>query len=144
MFESIIKPKAPKVLGAQTSGWIELENDITTGYPLRTFGHIHSGIKVLSAVEVAKDEGQPDLGAEYHISISKNGRRCDSAEAAFVLHHFDCEDAKEDNHVPHGIARNFWRPVADHLSGYECPCVNEEPAIVEDKGDYIWRGTPHG
>jgi hypothetical protein len=44
------------------------------------------------------------------------------------------------NHVPSGRVRNFWRPVADHLSGYECPCVADEPAIREDKGDYVWRG----
>ena len=44
---------------------------------------------------------------------------------------------------PNGCVRNFWRPVADHLSGYECPCVEHEPAMVEDKGDYVWRGlTP--
>jgi hypothetical protein len=144
MVESIIKPKVPKVLGSNTSGWVELENSISSSYPLQTFGHIPSGLRVLSAVEVVKEDGKLELGPEFHISISKNGKRCDSAEAAFVLHAFNCEDAKEDNHTPHGIVRHFWRPVADNLSGYECPCVSEEPAIVEDKGDYIWRGTPHG
>jgi len=24
----------------------------------------------------------------------------------------------------------------------ECACVDEEPAIAEDKGDFIWRGVP--
>ena len=50
---------------------------------------------------------------------------------------------REDNHVPGGFVRNFWRPVADRFSGYECACVATEPAIVEDKGDFVWRGiTP--
>jgi hypothetical protein len=31
--------------------------------------------------------------------------------------------------------------VADRLSGYTCPCQNNEPAIREDKGDYVWRGV---
>lgn len=73
--------------------------------------------------------------------MSKNQRRCTSAEASFVLHHFGLEDAREDNHVPSGMVRNFWRPVNDNLSGYECPCVDEEPAMREDKGDFIWRGV---
>lgn len=46
---------------------------------------------------------------------------------------------EEDNHVPYGIARNFWRPLAENLVGIECKCKEEEPAIVEDKGDYVWR-----
>jgi hypothetical protein len=34
--------------------------------------------------------------------------------------------------------------VADHLSGYECPCQETEPAIREDKGDFVWRAAPGG
>ena len=33
---------------------------------------------------------------------------------------FGVEGALEDNHVPGGLVRNFWRPVADHLEGREC------------------------
>lgn len=67
--------------------------------------------------------------------------RCTSADALWVLAEFDLLDAKEDNHVPGGKVRNWWRPVADHLSGYECPCTDEEPAVRENKGDYVWRGV---
>ena len=28
---------------------------------------------------------------------------------------------REDNHVPGGFVRNFWRPVADRFSGYGHP-----------------------
>lgn len=49
------------------------------------------------------------------------------------------EGAEEDNHVPHGKVRNFWRPVAELLVGKECECKAEEPVIREDKGDFIWR-----
>jgi len=30
--------------------------------------------------------------------------------------------------------------VADRFSGYERACVATEPAMVEDKGDFVWRG----
>jgi hypothetical protein len=67
--------------------------------------------------------------------------RCDSNEAKWVLDQFGLEGAEEDNHVPFGIVRNFWRPVADKLVGIECQCKAEEPEIREDKGDFIWRPT---
>lgn len=133
---SLVQPKQPK-----GSGWVQKDaRSLQTLYPIQAWAHV-SGIFCLSAVEVADEEGQPKLGPEYHLSISKFGNRCTSAEASFALHAFDLEDAKEDNHVPNGKVRNFWRPVADNLSGYECPCNDEEPAMVEDKGDYVWRGV---
>ena len=74
------------------------------------------------------------------MSVSYHGSRCDTAAAKWVKRQFNLEDATEDNHVPGGVVRNFWRPVADNLSGYQCPCVKTEPAIREDKGDFVWRG----
>jgi hypothetical protein len=142
VIESIIKPKRPVMPGwHRERGWtapIELRE---LGYPVEAWSHPANGLFVLSAVEKTSEPGKPDLGPEYHISISANGQRCTSGDAVWALAQFDLIDAKEDNHVPSGRVRNFWRPVADHLSGYECPCVDEEPAVVEDKGDYIWRGV---
>lgn len=145
---NIINPKRPT-----GPGW-KAENDPAVMAVLRKnvgafateiWLHLASGIQVFSAVEVARDQGQPDLGPEYHLSMSKHtgaGQpgRTTTAEAMWVLGQFDLIDATEDNHVPSGRVRNFWRPVADHLSGYECPCQDDEPAIREDKGDYVWRG----
>lgn len=137
MIDSIIQPKEP--FG---SGWKKLPFRMPRdmGYPYQYWGH-SNGLLCISAVEVANEPGEPELGPEYHLSISMNGGRCSSAEAAFALHAFGLNDAKEDNHVPSGKVRNYWRPVADNLSGYECPCKDNEPAMVEDKGDYIWRGV---
>lgn len=135
--KSIIKPLAPK-----GNGWREVPADqkYSMGYPLRVFFHDESGLAVMSAVETVLSE---DLGAEYHISISKqnNGQidRCDSQEAKWVLRQFNIEGAEEDNHVPYGKVRNFWRPVANNLVGLECKCKASEPEIKENKGDYIWR-----
>lgn len=139
---SIIQPKRPR-----TGGWVRAEKWrappelAKLGYPIEAWYHPASGLFALSAVEVAAEPDGHSVGPEYHLSISLGGHRCTSADAVFVLAAFGLSDAKEDNHVPNGEVRNFWRPVADHLSGYECPCVEHEPAMVEDKGDFIWRGV---
>ena len=67
-------------------------------------------------------------------------RRCSSTEARWVLVQFGVEGALEDNRVPGGLVRNFWRPVADHLVGRDCLCVADD-AIREDKGDFVWRAA---
>jgi hypothetical protein len=113
------------------------------GFPIEAWAHT-SGLAVFSAVEVARDKDNIDRGPEYHISVSKkaDGRpgRCTSEEATWCLQEFGgLSGWEEDNHVPHGIVRNFWRPVAEPMIGLECACKAEEPAIVEDKGDYVWR-----
>ena len=133
---SVLRPKG--------EGWRELPCDkrYSMGYPARTFYHAKSSIAVISAVEVASD-GKIDKGPEYHISISQQamGRpsRCDSNQAKWVLEQFGLAGAEEDNHVPNGVVRNFWRPVATGFIGLECECKAEEPAIKENKGDFIWR-----
>lgn len=142
MSESVIKPKRPVAQGWRVAKWWRCPAELASlGYPVVAYEHPSSGLFAMSAVEVAHDPGTPDLGPEYHLSISLNGERCPSSDALFVLAAFGLEDAKEDNHVPSGFVRNFWRPVADNLSGYECPCVDDEPAMREDKGDFIWRGV---
>ncbi len=143
MTATVITPKAPKA----GTGWVELTPPpawVTLGFEGRSFGHLERGLFVISAVEVASDLGDLQKGPEYHVSISRNGRRCSSADAQQVLLDFDLESAEEDNHTPSAIARNWWRPVAEHLVGIECHCKASEPKIVEDKGDYIWRGVPGG
>ena len=136
MVESAIKPKRPK-----GSGWTQMvPPPIRSGYPVTAWRH-KDRIIVLSAVEVADDLDTNRIGPEYHISVSlQGGRRIDSAGAKWVKRQFGMSKATEDNHVPHGICRNFWMPVDEKLVGIECPCVDEEPASAEDKGDYIWRG----
>jgi len=135
----IIKPKFPS-----GDGWIQLpdpDKKVTLGYTGHAFVHQDSGIFVISAVEVANDEDGIDKGPEYHISVSKNGGRCTTSDAIWVQSEFDMLDAEEDNHVPNGFVRNFWRPVADPLVGIECACKDNEPVMREDKGDFIWRGV---
>lgn len=133
------------VLRPRNSGWQEMPcgPEYTLGYPSRAFWFLPRNLFVISAVEVASD-GKIAKGPEYHISISKPVRpgvmkRCDSNEARWVLDQFGLDGAEEDNHVPGGKVRNFWRPVANSLVGLECECKEDEPAIIEDKGDFVWR-----
>lgn len=116
-------------------------------YPPHIWFHEENGISVVSGVEVVEPgPGEQDLGPEYHLSIVSviqgRSQRCSTVDAMWVLAQFDLMDAKEDNHGPLKLARSFWRPVADHLSGFECPCQETEPAVVLDKGDYVWRPQP--
>lgn len=136
------------VLRPRLAGWREVPtDDLPPGFigPKRAFFHAASSLSVISAVEFI-DDGKVD-GPEYHVSISRQHptlgtRRCSSTEARWVLVQFGMEGAHEDNHVPHGLVRNFWRPVSDPMVGRECLCVEGENAIREDKGDFIWRAVP--
>jgi len=141
MITSIIKPKRPTAPGWRRIRDVAHMPIAAMGYPFEVWAHDANGPGVISAVEVAAEQaGMQPLGPAYHLSVSAFGQRCSSADAVWVLGQFDLVDAEEDNHVPNGKVRNFWRYVADHLSGIKCPCVEVEPAIVEDKGDFVWRG----
>lgn len=134
---SIVQPLRPK-----SGAWqpIQIPRIATLGFAGEGWVDQERGLSVISAVEVATDKDGIDRGPEYHLSIGRtNAARASSADAQDVLREFGMDGAEEDNHVPHGMVRNFWRPVADHLVGIECACKADEPAIREDKGDYVWR-----
>ena len=137
--ESIIKPLRPLYPG--WNGPMGVNHAVTLGFAGQSFWSLQHQLFVISAVEVAMDKDGIDRGPEYHISISKQTRakadRCSAAEAAWVLHQFGLDGAEEDNHVPDGVVRNFWRPVAEAMVGLECACKEAEQAVVE--GDYVWR-----
>ena len=136
------------VLRPRFAGWHEIDapGAVTSmGGVARMFLHAETRLAVISAVEVAVD-GKIDKGPEYHLSVSRQTpmgpRRCTSDAARWMLRQFGLDGAEEDNHVPNGVVRNFWRPVAEPLVGLECECKEEEPAIVEDNGDFVWRPAP--
>jgi hypothetical protein len=139
--ESIIKPL--RLNGDPWARMPDLPPQYTFGYECEVWKHTVLNLGVMSAVEVASDKDGIDRGPEYHISISKHDRgqprRCTSDEARYVLKAFGLEGAEEDNHVPNGVVRNFWRTVAEPMIGLECACKADEPAMVEDKGDFVWR-----
>ena len=145
----IIQPKQPV---ESATGWARdratearliAHDPLMAAFPPHVYIHHDTGMFAIFSVEKPTAEpGEIDVGPEYHLSISLSGQRCSTADAVWVLAQFDLSDAKEDNHVPSGNVRNFWRPVADKFSGYECPCQESEPAMREDKGDFVWRGVP--
>lgn len=141
---NIIKPLQPIRDGWESWG----EHTVMLGYPCERWFHPSSEIQVISAVEVANDKDGSSNGPEYHISVSRlrnplsrapKPERVDTNDAKFVLAEFGVDGAEEDNHVPNGIARHFWRPVASGLVGKECKCKAEEVVIRENRGDFIWR-----
>lgn len=139
---SIVKQLRPSGSGWQR--WADPSPGLVNGYDCERWYHRVNEVQVMSAVEVVLDDGI-SKGPEYHISISKirwlavKPGRCSSHDAKWVLAQFGLEGAEEDNHVPGGVVRNFWRTVAEPLIGLECACKADEPAIVEDKGDFVWR-----
>lgn len=135
---SIIKPKSPTGSGWQDCG--AADPRFTLGFEGRIWRFPAQGLVAISSVEVAADPGDIEKGPEYHVSVSKAGGRCTRNEARFVLKAFAMEDADEDNHVPGGFVRNFWMPVNENLAGHVCPCKEHEPAMVEDGGEFVWRG----
>ena len=141
MIHDIIKPLAPQDL-AEWTGGDDIRHTMPSDYPVTRWYHQKHGLYVLSAVEVAVDTDGFSPGPEYHLSISKQVRlgkpaRCSAEEAAWVLKQFGLEGSEEDNHVPDGKVRNFWRAVADRFIGRECACKETEHKVVE--GDYEHR-----
>jgi hypothetical protein len=143
--QSIVAPKRPTMspdIWKQLTLPAPVAQRVSMGYAVEAWECSMHEIQVFSAVEVAEEADGKSIGPEFHLSVSKwNRRRCSRAEAQWVLAQFDLLDATEDNHVPHGFVRNFWRPVADGLSGQQCACVDTEQAIREDKGEFVWRAV---
>lgn len=117
--------------------------------PLGKYGHAdvwRSGlILVLSAAEMVTEHGGPTQ-AQYHLSVTVDGRRAGREAMRKVRADFGMTAAEEDNHVPNGVARNLWlhvRACEQHV----CPCKDTEPAVEEEiMGDdpdlFVWREAP--
>lgn len=131
-----VTPKRPS-----SGAWVRTGShgfDAGTG-PVAAEVYDHpSGTRVLSSVDfIPEPEGH---GLEFHVSISCAGRRASREQVRAALRDFGMKRAEEDNHVPGGIARNFWLPV-DPKDPVGCECVNTEKP--HDEGDgFIWREVP--
>lgn len=104
------------------------------------YDHV-SGMRALTAVEhVQVDAERAQL--EYHVSFSCAGRRASREQVRQALSDFGMAGALEDNHVPGGIARNFWLPIDPKVDA-GCYCETTEKPHDEGEG-YVWRDTPKG
>jgi hypothetical protein len=132
---SLVQPKRPRLAGWREVAVPPLPWD-REPLAMAAFFHEGASLGVLSSVEFI-DDGKVD-GPEYHLSISRQHRtlgtrRCSSNDARWVLVQFGIPEAIEDNHVPSGLVRNFWRPVAD-------PLVRLEPGSTPpDMPDWLGR-----
>lgn len=140
MIHDIIQPLAPA-----GEGWVggeDCRHIMKSAYPITVWAHPSTMLFVLSAVEVASDTDGVSRGPEYHLSVSKQYQRgvpsrCSVDEGAFVLKAFGLDGWEEDNHVPDGKVRNYWRAVAENMVGRDCACKETEHLIVE--GDFEHR-----
>lgn len=142
----IVQPVRPK-----GGGWMQWPYVAPPGYSrpyaIERWYNRGQETQILTAIEIVLPEGAKEGRPEYHVSISglkwldERPYRCSDSRARWVLKQVGLDGWFEDNHVPHGIVRNFWRPVAEPQVGDVCPCVGEEPAMREMKGDYVWRGS---
>lgn len=90
--------------------------------------------KILAISAVGNFE-MPDgdgVGLQWHVSISRSGRRPSPADVRKALRSFGMEGAEEDNHEP-GNARHFWL-VVDPARRVACQCKTDEDVIVEPDG----------
>lgn len=124
------RPRTPTA-----SGWIRValvENgSVWESGPLR----------VISTLDQAELPDRAGIGPQWHVSITRRGRRPHPKDVRRALRAFGLVGAEEDNHHP-GNARHFWRPV-DPSHRVECECKEDE-VLVTDAGGYQWTNPPEG
>lgn len=135
-----LKPSGPGWIGGE-----DVRHQLKSSYPVVSWWYEPRRLYVLSAVEVAMDGDGLHKGPEYHVSVSRQTpdlrpERCSAEEGAFVLAAVGLDGWEEDNHVPGGRVRNYWRPVAENMVGRECACKETEHLVVE--GDFEYRPLP--
>lgn len=87
---------------------------------------------VISALEMAHLPDGSGTGLQWHVSISRSGRRPRQGDVDLMLEHFGMAEAEEDNHEP-GIARKFWLPV-DPEKRVDCECKESEDLVMDEDG----------
>lgn len=143
----IVHPLRPR-----GGGWVQWPTDTsgweTQPYAIERWYNRGEETQILTAIEIILPEGSTETRPEYHVSISglkygaSKNYRCSDSRARWILKQFGLDGWFEDNHVPDGLVRNYWRPVAEPKVGEICACVEHEPAMREMQGDYVWRGAP--
>lgn len=92
------------------------------------------GVRAISSISLVY--GKP----QYHVSFSDNGKRIGITFMEAVLKQWRITDFEEDNHVPNGKVRNYWKPFDPEAK--ECRCKETEPPH-EETGGYVWREAKH-
>lgn len=104
--------------------------------PPKTRCFEYGGLRVLSTLDdMEAPDGSREVIPQWHVSVSRRGKRPDDADVARALRAFQMENAEEDNHHP-GVARHFFMPV-DPSRRVTCECKTEETVVTEPDG-YRW------
>ena len=115
--------RRPKSGTWSEKGWVEVANGLMFENAM--------GVRAISAVQMV--DGKP----QWQVSFSHMGARIPSGWMEALLKQWDIEEFDEDNHVPNGKVRNYWKPF-DSLTPTVCPCKDKEPP-TEEEGGYVWR-----
>ena len=92
-------------------------------------------LRVISSLIDAELPDGSGVGLQWHVSISRRGKRPKPPELARAQRAFGCVGWEEDNHHP-GNARHYFRPV-DPSKRVDCECKANETVVVEPDG-YRW------
>lgn len=97
-------------------------------------------LRVISALSMAElPDGSGEVGPQWHISITRKGKRPKPTDVRRALRAFGMVGTEEDNHHP-GNARHFWLPV-DPARRVECECKATEVNVTDADG-YRWTNEP--
>lgn len=91
-----------------------------------------NAMNVIAISSIHEIDGKP----QYHVSFSDRGVRIAQGWMEALLKQWQIEDFEEDNHVPNGQVRNYWKPFDPELK--ECQCKQTE-VPHEEEGGYVWR-----
>lgn len=136
----------PRERRPRSNAWVQNSNTRRAEQVLRSHGAAiisvwHSrGVTVISTLDMAKaPDGSGDVIPQWHISVTRRGRRPRADDVTRALLAFGMTGAEEDNHHP-GQARNWFLPV-DPSRRVDCECKETEVVVVEDDG-YTWTTDP--
>lgn len=113
-------------------GWARLPAPQCTRRPgvVSISGWRYGRIFVLSSLNMMEmPDGRGDVGAQWHISVTRLAARPGPAQVLKALRAFRMEQAEEDNHHP-GLARNFML-VVDPARRVACQCKADEQLVRE-------------
>jgi hypothetical protein len=136
----------PRELRPRTDGWVEIPTgDLLERLGLRTIAVSawqRGPACAISALELAEYPDGNGFGPQWHVSVSRMGKRPKWNDVRATLRAFGIvTDAEEDNHHP-GNARHFWVPL-DPARRVECQCKADEDLVVDPDG-YVWTNPKDG
>lgn len=105
----ILQPKKPV-----SRGWLKASSFSewhSAGFTGEAWLHMGRRIRVIAALVRAGGQYGTKRRFRYHLSMSRQGKRCTGAEVSWTLAQFGMAGAVEDLRDPGARVRQFWIPV---------------------------------